>query len=567
MGLGRNEVRLSKGQLIAFGIFSFLFALSWTLPAYVEGASLFSCVAEAMLLFAPICFLILLAVRALVPAKAALAERGKGAAEEADVEERSFLRRHRVFFGTLAITLVIWGIVFVICFPGITSKDTMDILAMAAGEGSPYNGSFRYDGLNDHHPLLYAALYGIALRVAALFGASMMATVAVLALCHLVCLALSCAYCASTVFTLTKSKGALIFVCLFLTFDPLVALYSVTLWKDVLFAAVVLALACISLRIASLPEEYVDHPVRLIPYGVLLALCALMRSNGIVVAAVMGAGMILLMTGVQRRKVLAWVGACALAFFFLVKGPVSWMLGVQPAHFAEAMGIPLQQIGRAVAEDGSLGEEQRAFIEGIIPLDALEGSYIPSSSNGIKFDEGFDDAFLEAHKAEFLKTWVQVGLDNPGSYLRAWCAQTECYWWVDGSTWYFSSVASDLEGNGLEDGGSLLVPGAKPSHIFAFAQAYLHAFAPLFQPAVLGWFVSFALLCFWARRSRLAALVSLSLTAYWLTFFVAAPATDFRYVFPLMLCVPLVLVLLVVKGAPRYGLSRAGDAAEASGES
>lgn len=548
MALWLNSIHLSKAQLGAFGAFAFLFALSWTLPAYVGGAGLASCVAEALLLFVPVFFLILVAVKAIQVMRSAAAER---AVKEAcpsgggSKDERSFFLRHRLFLGVLAVTLVVWGAVFVVCFPGITSKDTMDILNMVMGGGPVSDRSFRYDGLNDHHPLLYAAVYWMVLKAGALFGASMTTSVALLSLFHLACLALSCAYCASTAYALTRSKAALIFVCLFLTFDPLVALYSITAWKDVLFAAVVLSLVSLSLRMASSPGGYAERPVRLLPFGLLLAACALLRSNGAVVAMVIGVGMVLLMPPDRRRKAVACAGACALAAFLIVKGPAAWALGVQPAHFAEAVALPIQQIGRTVSEGGAIGQEQQDAIERIIPLDAIEEAYDPRSSNGIKFDEQFDDASLEADKAGFLKTWAHVGLSNPGPYLRAWCALTECYWSLNGSTWYFSNVGYDFDQDGSNDAEPLLSAGAKPSHLFAFAGVYLDAFALLFQPAALGWSMLFALLCFWAFRSRAAAFATLSLVAYWLTFFVAAPANDFRYIFPLMVCAPLILVFLI----------------------
>lgn len=550
--------RIGRTQLVALGIFSLLFALSWTLPSVVDGAGLFTCVGEGVLFAVPLFFVF----AALLYAISAVRERSSedvctedpmqwesGAkVNDARGKLRYGLKRHRVFLLVFLMTMAVWGVVFLICYPGIASKDTMDIIRMALGEESPYNSSFKYDGLNEHHPLLNTGLVWLILKVTQTLGASMTTSVACLSVCHMVFLALSCAFCTSTIHVLTRSKAVVVFCVLFLTFNPLTALYSITIWKDVLFAAALLALATLSVKVMVLPSLYQKRPYRLIPFGLLLVACALLRSNGLVAAIVIAAGVLIVVRGLEYRKLLGWATAGAFMLLVLMKGPVCWLLGVQPAHFAEAIAVPIQQIGRTVVEDGPLTDEQQRYLEGVIPLDAIKESYDPWSPNAIKFHEEFNDDALETDKGAFLKTWAEIGANNPGSYVRAWCAQTECFWSMHGSTWYFSTVGFDLDGDGVKDEEPLLSGPVAPYNLFEIAGVYMSIFSFLFQPAALGWFVLFALLCFWMFGDKASAVIALALTAYWLTLLVAAPATDFRYIFPVMMCVPLIMVLLVCSG-------------------
>ena len=55
-----------------------------------------------------------------------------------------------------------------------------------------------------------------------------------------------------------------------------------------------------------------------------------------------------------------------------------------------------------------------------------------------------------------------------------------------------------------------------------------------------------SLVVFVLQRRRIGLVVTLALVTYWATYLVAAPAADFRYSFPLLLSIPLVLSLLLI---------------------
>ncbi len=472
-----------------------------------------------------------------------------GASEESRIIGQrpfvAFLRRHTVFLFVFALTFFVWLVVYLICFPGIFSADSADIIHMVTGE--PFeSGSFRYSGLNDHHPLLYAFLNWLILSISGLCGAPLELAVGLLSFIHMVCLALSCAYCASTLYSLTGSRWTVILCVLVLSFNPLVALYAVTVWKDILFGALVLALLCSTVRLLRFPERYQARWCRIIPWSLLLAACMLMRSNGLVIALVLAIGVIALVWRSSLRQMAIVAFVCALAVFVMVKGPVSWALEVESAHFAEGVSLPLQQIARTVAEGGDLSQEQEDVLQAIVPFDAMKETYDPWSANGVKFNDAFDDAFLELHKDEFLRTWLEVGLQNPGAYLRAWCDLTNCYWSVNGFTWYLSGVGYDSNGDGEKESMNLIPWLASPSNLVSFCDRYISVFQPLFKPGFLAWFALFSLVVFVLQRRRIGLVVTLALVTYWATYLVAAPAADFRYSFPLLLSIPLVLSLLLI---------------------
>ncbi len=549
-------VSKDKRAVILLLVFSFLFALSWTLPSYADGASLRSCLGEAVLLTVPLFFLFVALVwvvdviREARASKASISpgqEQGNRTGERRAIDQRAlaaFVGRHKVFLIVLSLTFSVWLIVYLVCFPGIFSVDSADIIHMVTGK--PFeSSSFRYGGLNDHHPLLYTFLNWLILSVGELCGVPLESAVGLLSFFHMVCLALSCSYCASTLYSLTGSKWTVILCVLVLSFNPLVALYAITVWKDVLFGALALALLCVTVRLLRCPDCYQARWHRIIPWSFLLAACMLMRSNGLVIALALAIGVIVLVRREPLCRMVSVALACALAVFVMVKGPVSWAMEVESAHFAEGVSLPLQQIARVVEEEGILSQEQEGLLQAIVPFDAMKETYDPWSANGVKFNASFDDAFLESHASDFLKTWFEAGLQNPGAYLRAWCDLTSCYWSVDGFTWYLSDVGYDSDDDGEPEAMNLIPWLISPSGLFGFCDTYISVFQPLFKPGFLAWFVLFSVVVCVLRRQRICLVVALGLAAYWVTYLIAAPAADFRYSFPLLLSVPLVFSLLV----------------------
>jgi hypothetical protein len=129
----------------------------------------------------------------------------------------------------------------------------------------------------------------------------------------------------------------------------------------------------------------------------------------------------------------------------LITGPLCSALGIQKAHFAEAVSIPLQQTARVVADDGTMNEADAELLNAILPIEQVKECYDETTPNAVKFAPDFNDAYLESHKDEFFDAWLRTGFANPGTYLRAWIAQTSTFWCVDETTWYLSAPGYSLD--------------------------------------------------------------------------------------------------------------------------
>lgn len=504
------------------------FSLACTLPMFVQGtASLAACLIGSL----PIaCFTA--GVLYYLPSLANRCVR----------DPRSGSLSMKVFVAILVLLLLVWICFFLVLYPGICTNDSVDVINMVSG-GDFSSNTFRYAAFNSHHPPLYSLLCWIVMEVGGIAGLGTTASIAVLSLVHLIFLALCCAYVAARLFALSGSRGALVLSSAFFALNPLMGFYSVTIWKDVIFAAIfaVFVIELISLLFDA--QRYVLDRRRLVLFVVSALAASLLRSNGFVAVALAIVAAVLAVSKGARRRI-AFCGTVVLVSFVIVTRALYPLLGIVPAHAAESMAVPIQQIACTIKHGGAMTSDQETFIGDIMPLSEWGSSYAPGVVDKLKFREDFDDAFLEEHKSEFVATWLAIGIRNPRCYFEAWCAQTLNYWSFDSETWYVAPAGYSLDER--ERVASNKLSGVlNESQLAAYLDAFQRGFPYFFNMGQLAWFVIAVVGVLLSLRRWRAACCLVPLLAYWATYLVAAPASDFRYIFPMMLCVPIVVYLLV----------------------
>lgn len=502
-----------------------LFAAACVLPSALNGGSKVGFLL-AMLSISAAVFLLLISIAKLL--------RDKGRF----LSDRPFDRR--LFFVAFGATFALWLVFFLVLYPGVFTVDSNDIVCMVSG--LPFESDhFRYQSLNAHHPGAYVLFCWSVLSLGNLLGLGVTKSCALLSLAHLLVLSLCCSYVLERLYGLTKSKLVVGLFAVLILCNPLVGYYSATVWKDVIFGGVFAVFAIE--YVAFLAFGYrSENKIRYAIFVIACCACALLRSNGLVVV-VASLVIVLLVVSSNARRAAMGVLAAVLICYLLVAKVLYPLAGVVSAHASEGMAVPLQQIAYTIKEDGRLSEDQKERMSRILPLDKWKDGYVANLVNGIKFDKDFDDDYFEEHQLEFFADWLMMGCENPGKYFRAWCGQTESFWSVGAGTWYTEKPGYSLDGSGnIADNklsGCLSVNSLK-----MWIEDFKEAFPWLFSMAWIAWIVIFSAAILFFLRRKLTVVCLFPIVGYWATFLIAAPANDFRYMFPALLCVPLVFGLL-----------------------
>jgi len=503
--------------------------------------------------------------------------------------------RKRLWLIAGALIFIWWMLTFLACYPGTTTPDSLESIRQLVG----------IEVWQNHTTLAYTLLVAIPFMPGYLLGgegvSGMELGVAFNSLFQMVYLSVLFGYVCWWLRVKGAPRWAGIVVLGFFALNPIIARYAVTMWKDIPFSAGFLLLTTMLYDVVESRGASLHKIRNLVGLGLLCIFLILLRKNGLIV--VVPTFLVLaFFYRLERPLLFRIIGTLILsmALSLGISGPLYSAMGVQPAHFAETVSIPLQQIARVINTDGNLTQDQQAFLEQIMPLEAWAENYNPRTPDYIKFNEAFNNQFLDEHRGEFLSMWLKIGLQNFGVYATAWRFTTEGYynplainWIIERSTGIDAPLYSPLDVTSPRPGAEakfpewLSVPGTNllvewtgiqefnvfvfstPSFMLDFFYVY-----PLFNIAVMVYLSLASAVVVFLRCGRLKKkkisinlnstenisaykpqtdlwqnkrrylIIYLPLLMLWLSMLVSAPAfSEFRYMFSFHLCLPLVFLV------------------------
>ena len=446
---------------------------------------------------------------------------------------------------TRSAFLLLWGLIFLCwlpyffsAYPGILSVDSVNQLRMYAG--AP---------LTNHHPLLHTALISLFAALGDAVGNRTFG-VALYSLAQMSILAAVFSYCLRYMARLSVPLfwrvGSLAYFALF----PINSLYSVTMWKDILFGAASLMLCIQLFELLREPKKTLHSPRFLVSFTLLLLVFALMRNNGYYALLPFMPLMLLVLRRRVTRRALLSLGLCFITVILMVRvyhGPVFRTLEVQEGSVGEALSVPLQQIARTVKLHGNeLSAQELAEINRFLPADELPALYKSHISDPIK--ARLDTAEFDRDKSGFIKLWLGLLTRFPGCYVDSFLYGSYGYWSTDVHYWIY---AVGLRSNDL---GVARPESMGAAQRFGWVERVLVSTPLLSMLFSIGFYVWLLLiaaaLLLLKRRGTL--LLPLALLAFlWLTVAASPVFGEYRYAYGIIVCAPLFLgVALVAEKFP-----------------
>ncbi len=341
-----------------------------------------------------------------------------------------------VFLCSFLIILVCWLPYYLTYFPGLLSNDSVWQMDQVLGI-RPYS---------NHHPFTHTMMIKLVYTIGfAIFG-TIRGGVAFYTFSQMAAMALIFSYLIYTVYRQGSKTGWCIALLAYFALMPFHAMYSITMWKDVLFGGFVLLFAISLWKL--LTRYRSGEPVwsALAMFAVTGVFVSLLRTNGFLVFL-----LCIPVAVVILRKfwlpVLA-AGVASVVVVLMVLGPVMSAFDVIPVDTVEALSIPLQHISRVIADEKPLTAEETALIEQLAPVEEIKAAYRPYISDPVKNLIRYynnQEAF-STYKWEYLKLWVSLAVKYPWEIIKAQADQTYGYWYPDVQYWnvWTYMVANDF---------------------------------------------------------------------------------------------------------------------------
>ena len=440
----------------------------------------------------------------------------------------------RKWFPVLAGTMFLYDLIFLLAFyPAPGMNDTVFMM------DNP-----KYAGVQ--FPWLYSLIYGYEAEAARKLFGTREVSIFILS-----CLQLAVISAVLTRFSfwvkehVDENAGYILYL-YFLLF-PMSGNYAIAAVRDGLFSAALLV--WMWLFITKRKEKWERGRYILLTAAALGLM--LLRSNGAAAAVLMAA--FLMYHNPSWKKILAVI-LCCLVISIVPGRMILHEMNEEPL-FQESMGIPLQQMGRVLALDGSRSESTVLLMDHLLPEENWKNDYQPYTVDYVKWNDDFRRGWLNDHKKEFLLAWADTGLKNPRLYLEGWMTQTYGLWSLipgayDVQSRFGWALTDENTKHMLPADNDRMAVGnfPMPSRLKSFLANFQYEGSQFLGAGFAFWLTILLSAAFYADRRSWCILAALPLLLNTATLLAATPAGyAFRYSFAYVWGLPVLLILLFLR--------------------
>jgi hypothetical protein len=329
---------------------------------------------------------------------------------------------------------------------------------------------------------------------------------------------------------------------------PLNGIYSVTLWKDVLYSTFLMLFTILLFNIVKTDGKWLRNPGSLLLFFLASIGFSFFRHNGFAVFVVtMAIFFIIYRLKLTRMYAVALV---IVVLHFVITGPVFKYFHVKPSDPNEAYSVPIQQIGRVIAYGGNITKKQLDFYDKVLPIEEWRTKYTPDFADPIKGNPKYNREFLYAHKDEFFKHWLELCKQNPKMVAMAYADLSALVWEIHPTNGYSLIYASEPPGETvLKEHNIKVVYGNQ--HVKSMLQSVLAKIGDsylriLYRPATYLFMILLFTFIIIIKRNWKLSLIALPVLLNTGTIAAALPAQDVRYLYANFLIV-LIMFLAAIK--------------------
>lgn len=446
----------------------------------------------------------------------------------------------KVALGTVVLCILGWVPYLLKGFPGIITIDSTHQYAQILNIHEQSN----------HHPWIHTQLIKLFYHIGLIFTDDPSYAISFYTIFQMLFMAICVAYLMVSLHRKKLKNWVYLLVLCFYVLIPYNGAFAISMVKDVMFAGFVMLH---TLALFSLLEKTKDGNSLVLSKNLSILLLyvfsgigvCLFRSNGYYAFLFMIPFTIYAFRG-NIKKIIP-MQFMILLVVLLFKGPVMDAFYVVSPDLVEHLSIPGQQISRVLMNNRELTEEQSVYLNNIMDTSRIEEGYNPYVSDWFKrlVRMGNQD-YLEENFGEFLKIYIEIGLEYPTDYFVAFRDQSIGYWFP-------LSDQDEISGNygvvdnefGLENKSILKGPlVTKINEIIFKLQNIFPFYGLIWSMGAHFWILLICMGIVFAHGNRRHLLLYLPAIGIFLTLLIATPvAKDFRYAYGYVFSMPLYLIL------------------------
>lgn len=446
-----------------------------------------------------------------------------------------------VFAFYTVVILLCWLPVFLAYYPTVFAYDA---------EGQLYQ-VMAHD-YSTHHPLIHTLFLGAFFRLGEKLPGSYSSGMALHSIVQMFLMAMILGYVLTVLYRERTSWVMRALLLLFYALFPVNSILAVSTTKDVLFSGLVLLYIVMLYQwYAGREKKTKGFDARFVLVSVLMLL---FRNNAVYAWAVCQPLLLLLARKERKRKRYVFIAAATFILFLLGSMGLKTAVSAQSGSPREMLSVPLQQMARTrVMHEAEIEDDMRSRLDAYLPSDWVFAAYNPYLADPVK-----NRAVIHDDPAGLIKTWAQLGIQFPLTYVDAFLDNSIGYWYLADKT------HSTIYGVGMESGFGYLSTDNRTMP--AGYEIVEHSYLPglrfflerlisdneyqnipvlpvIFAPAFYWWMLCLYVAFFLYRREYRMLLPALFPAVYYLTLLLS-PTVLIRYMYPFVISCPMMLCMV-----------------------
>ncbi len=336
------------------------------------------------------------------------------------------------FFINVGLMILAWLPYFLKYCPGILTSDSIKQIEQIVGTAE----------LSNHHPILHTGIISVFINAGTNIFDDINVGVALYTVFQMLAMAIMFAFvlkymCKKNVPTIIRGITLLYYM-----FYPVHAIYSVTMWKDILFSGMIPIYVIFIMELLSDTDNYVKDYKKLVMFTIISLLVMFLRNNGVYIV-LLTLPFIIIVSKKHWKKLITISGIIVVSFFS-IKTVIFNVLDVKDGSVREMLSIPLQQIARVQKyHTNELDEATNKTINSYFKYDGNIGDkYCPTLSDPVK--DLLDDEYFEQNKTEFIKLWGELLIPYFKDYVESFISNSYGYYYPEAVNWI---TCKDMEEN------------------------------------------------------------------------------------------------------------------------
>lgn len=342
-----------------------------------------------------------------------------------------FTNNRKSFIICWIIIFLAWIPFFLKYYPGIVTPDSVDQIKQALGLSK----------INSHHPLLHT----IIIKFAMILGITINNQNTGIAIYSIIQMLIMSGFFSFTIYYMAKKDMPVwvrITTIIFFAIYPVNAMYSITMWKNILSSGAILLFMICMTEISTNQEKFLNSKLKIIALVIISLLIVYLLNNGIYIIILTIP--FLFIQCKKSYKIIICIVLIILITYFVINTILFSVLKIQKGSIREALSIPLQQFARVVKyRESDLNEEEKQIIHNLFTVEDLGSLYNPTLSDPVK--SVFNQEYFDKNKMEFIITWIKLFFRFPLEYVESFLCNCYGYWYPEATNWVVSRALTQDE--------------------------------------------------------------------------------------------------------------------------